>query len=326
MLRSIFSTRASSLWTRQFSSSVFNPSKDDFLQKVKELRKLTSAPIIDCKKALEENNGSLEEAQKYLIQKGLSQMAKQQDRVTEQGSVWIVTGQGRAAFLEMNCQTDFVAGNDSFKEALNICTSSFLASSDHGGEWISQQSGEYVELKSANVDWVMTLNCLSTTETIRDLIARLNYTTGEKVEISRASILSAPRSLFGSYVHQGRIGALVSLSTYSKEFKRVEDLNNLTRNLSIHIAGFHPTLIGTPHEDQSDQSQQDEQNRDAEALGEKVAEELMAQPFSIVGSGTVGSRILKLSKEIQDRILVTSFVRWELGGRETVAIHSSRSS
>jgi translation elongation factor EF-Ts len=108
----------------------------------------------------------------------------------------------------------------------------------------------------------------------------------------------------------------VSLSANLKDESKVGDVNVLARNLAVHVAGFQPSTIGKAHLDGEVAVEDRKDNPDAETLGEKVADDLMSQPFSIMGGGSVGSRILKLSQDIHTPILVSSFVRWELGGRE----------
>src|SRR5690625_6535059 len=85
---------------------------------VKELRDKTGAGMMDCKKALEETNGNIEEAVDYLRTTGSAEAAKKSGRIAAEGSAYIVTDDNAAVILEVNCETDFVTKNDQFKQLL----------------------------------------------------------------------------------------------------------------------------------------------------------------------------------------------------------------
>ena len=82
---------------------------------VKKLRDITGAGMMDCKKALNEANGDMAQAEKILKEMGLAAVAKRQDRATENGRVFVDAANGKAVLLELSCETDFVAKNDQFK-------------------------------------------------------------------------------------------------------------------------------------------------------------------------------------------------------------------
>ena len=86
---------------------------------VKELRELTGAGMLDCKKALEEANGNIEEASTWLREKGIAKAAKKESRIAAEGLVSILTKGNKAVIVEVNSETDFVAKNDEFKDLIN---------------------------------------------------------------------------------------------------------------------------------------------------------------------------------------------------------------
>ena len=89
---------------------------------VKKLRDITGAGMMDCKKALNEANGDMAQAEKILKEMGLAAVAKRQDRATENGRVFTYVQGNKAVLLELSCETDFVAKNDQFKElGENMC-------------------------------------------------------------------------------------------------------------------------------------------------------------------------------------------------------------
>src|SRR5690625_1898324 len=87
---------------------------------VKELRELTGAGMMDCKKALEETNGNIDEAIDYLRKTGSAQAAKKAGRIAAEGSTFIKVVDNDAVLLEVNCETDFVTKNDHFKQLLVV--------------------------------------------------------------------------------------------------------------------------------------------------------------------------------------------------------------
>ena len=86
---------------------------------VKELRELTGAGMLDCKKALEETNGNIDKASEWLREKGISKAAKKADRIAAEGLVNILINGNKAVILEVNSETDFVAKNAEFKFLIN---------------------------------------------------------------------------------------------------------------------------------------------------------------------------------------------------------------
>lgn len=296
--------------SRMFSGSCVSLSNAEMMKKIKQLRMQTSAPVMDCKEALAESNGDIEEAKKNLMKKGLTQMEKMQERVSSMGSLFVATnGMGSAAIVELNCQTDFVSSNDSFKNVLGLVANSLLANNQNG-EWVAKKEGDNASFYHANIDWLKTLPSEGS-DKINDALTQLNYSTGEKCEISKAGILLAPEAHIASYVHQGRISAIVSMNTAPQTDEQKEKVAKFGRNLAVHVGGFHPTAIGAIPG--ASETVVEEEYKDAEVLGEDVPQDLMTQPFSMVGGGSVGSNIVKFEKENGFPIKIGSFVRWEFG-------------
>ena len=94
---------------------------------VKELREKTGAGMLDCKKALEENNGDLNASIDWLREKGISKAAKKADRIAAEGVAAILTNDTKAVIIEVNSETDFVAKNDEFKEFVTNLNKQILA-------------------------------------------------------------------------------------------------------------------------------------------------------------------------------------------------------
>jgi elongation factor Ts len=185
-------------------------------QLVKELRERSGAGMMECKKALVENNGDLDTAMEWLRKSGLAKAEKKASRVASEGRI-VAAQNGKAAVLvEINCETDFV-GKDA----------SFLKFSDAVAD-IALNSGvtDIDALKAAAYPGASNVE-----EAANTLIASI----GEKIDVRRmARIEGASDSVIGSYIHGGRIGVLVSLKGGSEE---------LAKGIAMHVAAMNPPHI-----------------------------------------------------------------------------------
>ncbi len=182
---------------------------------VKELRERTGAGMMDCKKALVETQGDLDAAIESLRKSGLAQADKKASRVAAEGRIALATsGDGREAVLvEINCETDFVAKDDSFNAFANAVAQNVLAENpaDVGALMDTRIDGATVE------------------EARQALVSKI----GENVQVRRFIRTSTEGSL-GAYVHGGRIGVLVDLADGSEE---------LARDLAMHVAAMNPEYV-----------------------------------------------------------------------------------
>ena len=183
--------------------------------KVMELRNLTGAGMMDCKKALLEVDGDLEQARDYLRKKGISVAQKKSDRETKEGGIGIAISddQKKAAMVHLACETDFVARNEKFDTLLAKLSHQVL---ENGDQDLANQS------------------LVGGTGTVADLITESISTLGENLQIIESAILSVEgEGLVGGYVHSNkRIGVLVSISGGAPR----PALEELARDVSMHIA------------------------------------------------------------------------------------------
>lgn len=194
-------------------------------QMVKELREMTGAGMMDCKSALNETGGDIEAAVDLLRKKGLSKAAKKAGRVAAEGLVGVVTAGPKAAVVEVNSETDFVARNEQFQNLVKAIAD--------------------VALKTGNeVDAILAAPA-ATGGTVADAIASAVATIGENMTLRRASVLSVSDGVVGSYIHNavepglGKIGVLVALeSTGSKD-----ELAALGRMVAMHVAAANPLAL-----------------------------------------------------------------------------------
>jgi elongation factor Ts len=182
---------------------------------VKELRERTGAGMMECKKALVETGGDLEGAIEFLRKSGLAQADKKAGRVAAEGKIALaVSDDGReAVMVEINCETDFVAKDDSFVAFTEAVAQNALAADP------------------ADVDALLqtTVNGATVEETRQALVSKI----GENIQVRRFVRASSDGSL-GAYVHGGRIGVLVDLSGGDVE---------LARDLAMHVAAMNPEFV-----------------------------------------------------------------------------------
>ena len=190
---------------------------------VKELRETTSAGMLDCKKALMETNGDMEQAVDWLRKKGLASAAKKASRIAAEGLVSVTVEGNKGAVVEVNSETDFVAKNDIFQEYVEDAAKVALAT-----------NGEVCDMK--------TFACAkcnkSFEERLTDMIAKI----GENMNLRRAKVLSVENGVVASYMHSalrpnlGRIGVLVALESTADKAKLAE----LGKHIAMHIAASNP--------------------------------------------------------------------------------------
>jgi elongation factor Ts len=192
---------------------------------VKELRERTGAGMMDCKKALAENNGELEAAVDWLRAKGLAAAAKKAGRTAAEGLVGVAVAGTKGAVVEVNSETDFVAKNEQFQEFVREVSKLAL---DAGGDVEALKSSAYP-------------GGTTVAEKLTDNIA----TIGENQSLRRAAVLEVSQGAVVSYVHNaaapgmGKIGVLVALEGAAP----AETLQALGKQIAMHIAAANPLAL-----------------------------------------------------------------------------------
>ena len=186
---------------------------------VKDLREKTGAGMMDCKRALTETGGDMEAAVDWLRTKGLAAAAKKSGRVAAEGLVGVASAPGRAAMVEVNAETDFVARNDSFQAFVEAVAK------------IALQVGE-------DLDAIKAAPFPGTGRTVAEELTQLVATIGENMNIRRARVLSVGSGVVATYVHNalrpglGKIGVLVALEGTGE----MAALETLGRQVGMHVA------------------------------------------------------------------------------------------
>ncbi len=185
---------------------------------VKDLRERTGAGMMECKKALTENNGDIDAAAEWLRKSGLAKADKKASRVAAEGRVAAAQDGGKAVLVEINSETDFVAKDGSF---VNLCEAIAAAALASG---------------AADVETLKTAK-LATGETVEEARAAAVAKLGENIQIRRLVRVEGNNNV-AAYVHGGKIGVLVEVTGGDAD---------LARGLAMHVAAMNP-----PHNKASD--------------------------------------------------------------------------
>ena len=238
-------------------------------KQVKELREITSAGMMDCKKALEACDGDIKKAIDWLRENGLAKAAKKESRIAAEGLGKIVVADNKAVILEVNSETDFVAKNDKFLELLSTAAETIVASD------------------AATVEEALAL---ATAEgTLNDTFVNAVATIGEKITLRRFEILTkGDDEFFGAYTHQG--GRIVSVTVVKGGDAQV------AKNMAMQVASMNPSYISRNY---MPQEVVDHEREVQVALLEK--DEKLASKPEKVKAGIIEGRI---SKSLQDMCLV----------------------
>ena len=193
---------------------------------VKELRETTSAGMLDCKKALTETNGNMEQAVDWLRKKGLASAAKKASRIAAEGLVAVAVDGNKGAVVEVNSETDFVAKNEIFQEYVEDAAK--VALMNHG---------DVCEMK--------TFNCPKCNKTFEERLTDMIAKIGENMNLRRAKLLEVNEGIVASYIHNaarpnvGKIGVLVALESTADKAK----LQELGKHIAMHIAASNPIAL-----------------------------------------------------------------------------------
>jgi elongation factor Ts len=193
-------------------------------QMVKELRERTGAGMMDCKIALSETGGDMEQAVDLLRKKGLAKAAKKAGRIAAEGLIGMAGEGKKGVLVEVNSETDFVARNDLFQGLVKMIANVALS-----------VGADVDKIKNAKV------GNLTIAEAIADTVAKV----GENMSLRRASSLSVGQGLIASYMHNsvdeglGKIGVVVALESAGKQ----DELKRIGRMVAMHVAASNPQAI-----------------------------------------------------------------------------------
>jgi elongation factor Ts len=285
---------------------------------VQELRQKTGAGMMDCKKALKENDCDIEKSSEWLRQKGMIKADKAAGKVAAEGLVdAFVESNGSVGVLaELNCQTDFVARNDAFKALVHNIAKQAATANDVD----SLLAQPYAEDKNI---------------TVADSIKQLSAKLGENMQMRRFvnfSLTEGTQGAVESYIHTGgRVGVLVELNCQNESAANNEEFKTLARNVAMQIAAC-PNVeyvnVGEIPAEIAQKEKEIEMGRDDIAnkpdnIKEKIVQgridkrlkemTLIDQPYIRDQSITLEELVKQASSKLGDAIQVKRFVRYVLG-------------
>ena len=276
---------------------------------VAELRAKTGAGMMDCKKALNETDGNMEEAVDFLRKKGLSAAAKKSDRIAAEGLIAVAGAGNVGAIAEVNSETDFVAKNEAFQ---------------------AFSSGVAQTVLNANPADVEVLKGIDFPTTGRTVVDELNHqisTIGENMNIRRFARLEAATGAVASYVHGGgKIGVLVQLDSSSDS----ADVAVTARQIAMHVAAASPQYLSRDQVPAEVVAREKEimrvkalESGKPEKIVDKIIEGqinkffgeicLLEQVYVIDTDMNVGQVVAKLAKEVGVDVSLSAYVRYQLG-------------
>ena len=280
---------------------------------VKELRDKTGAGMMDCKKALGETEGDIDNAVDWLRKNGLAAAAKKSGRVASEGLIGVFASGVEGAVVEVNAETDFVSRNEAFQN------------------FVEKVSAIAVTAKG-DVDVINGTDFPDTGRSVADELTHNIATIGENMALRRAAYLSVSSGVVASYVHGalkpglGKIGVLVGLESDAPEDK----LQDLGRQLAMHIAAARPESL-TIEDLDAEKLDRERAVLSEQAAGsgkpaeiiEKMVEGrlrkyyqevvLLEQTFVIDNETKIAKVVEKASKELGAPVRLAGFVRFELG-------------
>ena len=264
---------------------------------VKELREQTGAGMLDCKKALTETNGNMEEAITWLREKGISKAAKKQTRIAAEGLATAMINGNDAVLVEVNSETDFVAKNPEFVSLVDGIANVIL------------------DKKPANMEEAMKLELDGTS--IEEAIVNKTATIGEKLSFRRFELVEkTDNQVFGTYSHMG--GKIVTLAILEGNDTEV------AKDIAMQIAAMRPLYLdreSVPEERIQKEreiltEQAENEGLDSNKLPMIVNGRLnkFFEEICLVDQGFVKENKMKVSKYVESKNMkILSFVRYEVG-------------
>jgi elongation factor Ts len=278
---------------------------------VKDLREMTGAGMMDCKAALTETSGDMDNAVDLLRKKGLAKAAKKAGRTAADGLIGVAAKGSKGALVEVNSETDFVARNPEFQAFVKNCAERALDS-------------------AGNLDTLLAKPLADSTVavTLSNLVAKI----GENMTVRRTAVLSVSQGVVASYIHNaaapdlGRIGVLVALESSGDAGK----LADLGKQLAMHVAAANPIALDIASVDPTVVARERaifadkaRQSGKPENIIEKMIDGslrkfyeesvFLSQVFVIDGETAVSKVLENASKDLGAPVKLTGYIRYAVG-------------
>ena len=285
---------------------------------VNELRRKTNAGMMDCKKALTEAAGDMEAAIDILRKKGIASSSKRADREAKEGAIQaLLNADGSAgAMVEVNCETDFVGKNESFRAFVDIVTK------------------QIVDAGPADADLAAALaqNVTADNLSLDEVIKAKGGVVGEKLVLRRFRRFAAPaHGALASYIHMGgKVGVLLEATAGRAETLTSDAFKTLLKDINLHIAASSPVCVGRDAIDPELVAKERAIYADSDRLKGKPAAALegilngmiskffsqvclLEQGFVKDPDKTIAQLVEETGKALEDTITISRFARFALG-------------
>ncbi|MDE7477987.1 MAG: translation elongation factor Ts [Lachnospiraceae bacterium] len=258
---------------------------------VKELREMTGAGMMDCKKALNETDGNMDEAVEYLRKNGQAKAEKKAGRIAAEGLCKVVTdGDKAAAVVEVNSETDFVAKNEQFQEYVTAVAKQALSTS------------------AADIDaFLAEAWNEDTSKTVKDALVEKIAVIGENLTIRRFEKVVAENGCVVTYTHGGgKIGVIVEAETAVVNDAVKEALTNL----AMQVAALYPKYVS------SDEISEEYKAHEKEIITEQIKNDpkMAGKPEKVIEGAVIG----RLNKELKEVCLIEQVYVKAEDGKQTV--------
>ena len=280
---------------------------------IKELREKSGAGMMDCKKALTETDGNMEEAIDWLRKQGLSAVAKKSGRVAAEGLIGVTINDNSGAMVEINSETDFVARNELFQNFVKTCSTLVLSSKN-------------------DIEALQNLPFPNSDRTVNEELANNIATIGENMNIRRVEFLEVSEGILVSYVHNnvadglGRLGVLVALESKAEKNNLLETGKQVAMHIaatspkSLNVEDLDPQIVEREREVLIDQAMASGKPKE---IAEKMVQGRMnkfyqevvlnEQVFVVDGETKIKDLIKKLSSDINHDVKIKGFKILKLG-------------
>ena len=280
---------------------------------IKDLRQKSGAGMMDCKKALTETDGNMEEAIDWLRKQGLSAVAKKSSRVAAEGLIGVTINNNSGAMVEINSETDFVARNELFQNFVKTCSTLVLSSKN-------------------DIEALKNLPFPNSDRTVNQELANNIATIGENMNLRRVEFLEVSEGILVSYVHNnvsdglGRLGVLVALESKAESNNLLETGKQVAMHIaatspkSLNIEDLDPQIVEREREVLIDQAMASGKPKE---IAEKMVqgrmnkfyqEVVLNEQVSVVdGETKIKDLIKKLSSDINHDVKIKDFKILKLG-------------
>ena len=280
---------------------------------VKELREKSGAGMMDCKKALIESNGNMEEAIDWLRKQGLSAVAKKSSRVAAEGLIGVTIKGTKGGIIEINSETDFVARNELFQNFVKTCSDLVLHSKN-------------------DINVLKKLAFPKTDKTVDQELSHNIATIGENMNIRRAEYLEISEGILVSYIHNkvaedlGKLGVIVAIESKAN----ANDLFETGKQIAMHIAATSPKSLNVNDLDENLVEREKEvlieqamSSGKPKEIAEKMVQGRMQkffqevvlneQIFVVDGETKIKDLLKKLSQDLGTEVVIKDFKILKLG-------------